>query len=46
MAASFRELLGVPRSTVSTDDSVLLIIDAQNEYANSQFLHLKITITN
>lgn len=32
-AKSFRQLAGVPPSTASTKDSVLLIIDAQNEYA-------------
>ncbi|TVY13452.1 putative isochorismatase family protein YddQ [Lachnellula arida] len=38
MAKSFRELIGVQPSTASTKDSVLVIIDAQNEYANG---HLK-----
>lgn len=33
MAHSFRSLAGLPDSTASTSDSVLLIIDAQNEYA-------------
>ncbi|RYO74546.1 hypothetical protein DL764_010805 [Monosporascus ibericus] len=33
-AKSFRQILGVPPSTVSTSDSVLVIIDAQNEYAS------------
>jgi hypothetical protein len=32
MAKSFRELIGVPPSKASTKDSVLIIIDAQNEY--------------
>ncbi|EJT48557.1 hypothetical protein A1Q1_02465 [Trichosporon asahii var. asahii CBS 2479] len=32
-AKSFRQLAGVPPSTASTKDSVLVIIDAQNEYA-------------
>ena len=32
MAKSFRELVGIPASTASTKDSVLVIIDAQNEY--------------
>jgi len=32
MAESFRELIGVPPSKASTKDSVLVIIDAQNEY--------------
>ena len=31
---SFRSLIGVQPSTASTADSVLVIIDAQNEYAN------------
>lgn len=33
-AKSFRQIVGVPPSTASTKDSVLIIIDAQNEYAN------------
>ncbi|RYP52962.1 hypothetical protein DL768_001956 [Monosporascus sp. mg162] len=33
-AKSFRQILGVPPSTASTSDSVLVIIDAQNEYAS------------
>ncbi|CAI6060836.1 unnamed protein product [Clonostachys chloroleuca] len=33
-AKSFREHLGVPPSKPSTSDSVLVIIDAQNEYAS------------
>lgn len=37
---SFREMLGAPPSTASPTDSVLLIIDAQNEYAEG---HLKVT---
>ncbi len=32
-AKSFRQTVGVPPSTASTSDSVLVIIDAQNEYA-------------
>lgn len=36
MVKSFREIIGVPPSTASTGDSVLLIIDAQNEYAKGQ----------
>ncbi|KAJ7146551.1 Isochorismatase-like protein [Mycena epipterygia] len=31
---SLRELFGAPPSTASTKDSVLIIIDAQNEYAS------------
>jgi len=38
MAKSFRQLIGVSPSTASTKDSVLIIIDAQNEYASG---HLK-----
>lgn len=34
MAPSFRELAGIPPSTASPSDSVLIIIDAQNEYAD------------
>src|ERR1700734_1231133 len=30
---SFREIIGIPASKVSTSSSVLIIIDAQNEYA-------------
>jgi nicotinamidase-related amidase len=40
MAASFRQLAGIPPSTASVADSVLLIVDAQGEYADG---HLKIT---
>lgn len=32
-AKSFRELIGVPPSTANMADSTLIIIDAQNEYA-------------
>ncbi|KNG52798.1 isochorismatase hydrolase [Stemphylium lycopersici] len=38
---SFRSLLGMPASTASTSDSVLVIIDAQNEYASG-----KLAVTN
>jgi hypothetical protein len=34
MAKAFRELIGVSPSTASTKDSVLVIIDAQNEYVH------------
>jgi len=34
MAKSFHELVGVGPSNASTKDSVLIIIDAQNEYAD------------
>ncbi|CZR63138.1 related to isochorismatase family hydrolase [Phialocephala subalpina] len=37
-AKAFRELIGVGPSTAGTKDSVLVIIDAQNEYAEG---HLK-----
>ncbi|KAJ8113558.1 hypothetical protein OPT61_g4340 [Boeremia exigua] len=40
MVASFRELLGIRPGTASTSDSALIIIDAQNEYAQGQ---LKVT---
>ena len=39
-APSFRELVGVPGSTASPSDSTLVIIDAQNEYAEGK---LKVT---
>jgi hypothetical protein len=32
MAKAIREILGAAPSTASTKDSVLVIIDAQNEY--------------
>ncbi|KAE9567284.1 putative isochorismatase family protein YddQ [Colletotrichum fructicola] len=35
-AISMRSMLGLPASTASTSDSVLVIIDAQNEYANGK----------
>jgi nicotinamidase-related amidase len=40
MAQSFRQLLGAPPSTASPSDSILIIIDAQNEYAEGK---LKVT---
>ncbi|KAI7276182.1 isochorismatase [Hortaea werneckii] len=33
---SFREILGAPRSTASPNNSALVIIDAQNEYAEGK----------
>ncbi|WPH03251.1 Hypothetical protein R9X50_00612800 [Acrodontium crateriforme] len=36
MTASFRELIGVGPSTASPSDSTLVIIDAQNEYAEGK----------
>lgn len=35
-ATSFRQMLGVPASTASPSDSTLIIIDAQNEYAEGK----------
>jgi nicotinamidase-related amidase len=35
-ATSFREIIGVPPSTASPKDSTLIIIDAQNEYAEGK----------
>jgi len=35
-APSFRQIIGVPPSTASTKDSTLVIIDAQNEYAEGK----------
>ncbi len=32
MTVSFRSILGAKPSTPSTSDSVLIVIDAQNEY--------------
>ncbi|EYB24421.1 hypothetical protein FG05_01746 [Fusarium graminearum] len=40
-ATSFRELIGVQPSSASPTDSVLIIIDAQNEYAEG-----KLQVTN
>ena len=36
MAQSFRQIIGVPGSTASPSDSTLVIIDAQNEYAEGK----------
>ncbi|KAI9045009.1 putative isochorismatase family hydrolase [Aspergillus affinis] len=33
---SFRQTIGLPRSTATTQDSTLIIIDAQNEYAKGK----------
>lgn len=33
---SFRQTIGLPRSTATTQDSTLIIIDAQNEYAQGK----------
>lgn len=40
MAQSFRQIVGATPSTASPDDSTLIIIDAQNEYAEGK---LKVT---
>lgn len=40
-ATSFRELIGIQPSSASPSDSVLIIIDAQNEYAEG-----KLQVTN
>jgi nicotinamidase-related amidase len=45
MAKAFRELIGVAPSTASTKDSVLVIIDAQNEYATGQLKTENVTST-
>ncbi|KAL3422662.1 isochorismatase family protein [Phlyctema vagabunda] len=45
MAKAFRELVGVPPSTASTSDSVLVIIDAQNEYADGILTTANVTQT-
>ncbi|EOA85191.1 uncharacterized protein SETTUDRAFT_20704 [Exserohilum turcica Et28A] len=37
---SFRDILGIPPHSASTSDSALVIIDAQNEYAEGK---LKVT---
>ena len=39
-AQSFRQIIGLPGSTASPNDSTLIIIDAQNEYAEGK---LKVT---
>jgi nicotinamidase-related amidase len=41
MTTSFRQLLHIPSSTASSSNSVLLVIDAQNEYATGA-----LTVTN
>lgn len=40
--ASFRSMIGISPSTASVNDSVLVIIDAQNEYADGQLRIAKI----
>ncbi|KAH7120246.1 Isochorismatase-like protein [Dactylonectria estremocensis] len=41
----FRELLGVPPSTATTSDSTLIIIDAQNEYAEGKLKVVDVAAT-
>lgn len=47
MAASqtFRSMIGIPDSTASTSDSVLVIIDAQNEYAEGKLKTINVEAT-
>ena len=40
-AQSFRQIIGLPGSTATPSDSALIIIDAQNEYAEG-----KLTVSN
>lgn len=42
-APSFRQLVGIPPSTASIQDSTLIIIDAQNEYASGKLALHNIT---
>lgn len=44
-AKSFRELVGAGPSTASTSDSTLVIIDAQNEYAQGQLKTVDVSST-
>lgn len=43
--SSFRELIGVGPSTASPSDSTLVIIDAQNEYANGKLATVDVGTT-
>ncbi|RFU24074.1 hypothetical protein B7463_g12259, partial [Scytalidium lignicola] len=45
MAKSFRQLVGIPPSTASVRDSVLVIIDAQNEYATGHLQTANVSST-
>ena len=45
MAQSFRQLIGIHPSTASTSDSVLVIIDAQNEYADGKLATYNVSST-
>ncbi|KAJ5962914.1 hypothetical protein N7501_007855 [Penicillium viridicatum] len=42
---SFREIVGIPRSVASPQDSTLIIIDAQNEYATGALKTENVTET-
>lgn len=44
-AQSFRQIVGVPSSPVSINDSTLIIIDAQNEYAAGKLATVNIAQT-
>ncbi|KAK5944957.1 hypothetical protein PMZ80_002160 [Knufia obscura] len=44
-APSFRQLIGVQPSTASPSDSTLVIIDAQNEYANGKLATVDVAKT-
>jgi nicotinamidase-related amidase len=44
-AQSFREIVGIPRSSASPQDSTLIIIDAQNEYATGALKTVNVTET-
>ncbi|WVQ73439.1 hypothetical protein IAR50_003011 [Cryptococcus sp. DSM 104548] len=44
-AKSYQELAGIPLSTASTKDSVLIIIDAQNEYAEGLLTTVDVSST-
>ena len=44
-AASFRQLIGVQPSKASPSDSTLVIIDAQNEYANGKLATVDVDTT-
>lgn len=42
---SFRQLVGIPPSTASAKDSTLIIIDAQNEYADGKLATVDVSTT-
>lgn len=42
---SFRQLIGLPPSTASINDSTLIIIDAQNEYASGHLATVNVSAT-